>query len=123
MTSFRADGECIVIPFRPRPQSAGLTSRDRIEVGRWRDGARQFGYDRLVIHEREYFDPPDTDSFLSIYRSGEPWSRWGIARRGPSLMAWCSATGADLGPFASISDAMMALLPAASVRSPVSAVS
>jgi hypothetical protein len=123
MIRLRSEAECIIIPFPPRPPLAGLTSRDRIEVWRWQEEARQLGYDRLVIHDREPFDPPDTDSFLSIYRTGESWSRWGVSRRGSSVLAWCSKTGADLGPFASVSEALMAILPGSPVRRPVSAVS
>jgi hypothetical protein len=39
------------------------------------------------------------------------------------IQAWCSKTGADLGPFASVSDALLAILPLSPVRRPVSAVS
>jgi hypothetical protein len=115
--------ECIIIPFPPRPPQAGLTARDRIEVGNWREDARQLGYDRLVVYSREAFDPPDTDSFVSIYRAGEAWSSWGLTRRGSTIQAWCGKTGADLGPFASISDALLAILPMSPVRRPVSAAS
>jgi hypothetical protein len=123
MMKLRSEAECIIIPFPPRPPLAGLTSRDRIEVWRWHEEARLLGYDRLVIHDREPFDPPDTDSFLSVYRAGESFSRWGVSRRGSSVLAWCSKTGADLGPFASVSEALTALLAPSPVRLPVSAVS
>ena len=113
MLSLPSEVECIIIPFPQRRQPSGLTSRDRIEVGNWREGARQHGYDRLVIHDRESFDPPDTESFLSIYRAGDPWSRWGLTRHGSTVSAWCSTTGADLGPFNSVSDALKTILPAA----------
>jgi hypothetical protein len=101
--------ECIVIPFVQRQQVAGLTARDRIEVARWRHDAQRLGYDRLVIHEREWLDPPDVGSFLSIYRMGEPWARWGLTRKGMSVLAWCSLTGDDFGPFVSVSDALLTL--------------
>jgi hypothetical protein len=116
MISLQTDVQSQIIPFLQRPPIAGLTSRDRIEVGHWREDARQFGYDRLVIHEREYFDPPETGSFLSVYRAGEVWSSWGVTRRGAMVQAWCCKTGDDVGPFASISDALMHLLPAAAGR-------
>ena len=116
MVSLASDVECIIIPFPQRRQASGLTYRDRIEVGNWQEGARRYGYDRLVIHDRESFDPPDTESFLSIYRAGDAWSRWGLTRHGSTVSAWCSNTGTDLGPFTSVSDALMAILPAASPR-------
>jgi hypothetical protein len=124
MTSLHTDVQCQIIPFPQRSPLVGLTSRDRIEVSNWHEDARQLGFDRLVIHERESFDPPETGSFLSVYRTGQAWSSWGIMRRGASVQAWCSKTGADVGPFPSISDALMHLLsPAATLRPAVSAVS
>jgi len=122
MIRLRSEVECTIIPFPKRPASAGLTSRDRIEVGRWEEEARLLGYDRLVINDREAFDPPDTDSFLSIYRAGDSWAAWGVARRGGNIVAWCGKTGADLGPFVSVSEALTAILPVP-VRRPVSAAS
>jgi hypothetical protein len=109
MVSVLSEVECIVIPFVQRTPVAGLTSRDRIEITCWQQDARRLGYDRLVIHEREWFDSPDVGSFLSIYRMGEPWARWGVARRGMSILAWCSLTGDDFGPFVSVTDALLTL--------------
>ncbi len=100
-----------VVPFERRPAiGARLSMRDRMEVTTWAESARARGYDRLVIHERTSSDPEDVDSFLSIYRRGECWSRWNVARRGASVLAWCSVSGADLGQFASVSDALGSLL-------------
>jgi hypothetical protein len=123
MVSLRSDVECIVIPFVQRVHVAGLTARDRIEVARWQQDAHRLGYDRLVIHEREWFDPADVGSFLSIYRAGEPWARWGITRKGMSVLAWCSLTGDDFGPFVSVSDALLTILSVPSLRSAVYAAS
>jgi hypothetical protein len=107
-----------VIPFAPRAAGVGgtaltgarLSMRDRMDVTSWQEPARACGYDRLVIHERTPCDPPDIDSFLSIYRHGESWSRWGIARCGASVLAWCSVSGKDFGRFASVSEALGSLL-------------
>jgi hypothetical protein len=123
MIRLRSEVECIVIPFPGRSPLAGLTSRDRIEVGRWQEEARLLGYDRLVIHDREKFDPPDTDSFLSVYRAGESFSCWGVSRRGNIMVGWCCKTGADLGPFGSVSEALTSMLAPSPVRLPVSAAS
>ena len=116
MVSLPAEAECMIIAFPQRRQMSGLTSRDRIEVRNWQEGARRFGYDRLVIHNREACDPPDVESFLSIYRAGDPWSRWGLTRHGSTVSAWCSTTGIDLGPFSSVSDALTTILPATNAR-------
>ncbi len=85
--------------------------RDRMEVAKWRENARNCGYDRLVIHERVAGDPPEVGSFLSVYRRGEPWSRWGVTRMGDGIVAWCCVTGTDVGRFATIEAALLALLP------------
>ncbi len=82
-----------------------------MEVHRWREQARSFGYDRLVIHERLAGDPPEVGSFLSVYRRGEPWSRFGITRVAGRVLAWCCRTGSDIGRFDSVSAALHALLP------------
>ena len=116
MVSLPSAAECIIIPFPQRRQASGLTARDRIEVGNWLEGARRFGYDRMVIHDREACDPPEVESFLSIYRVGDPWSRWGLTRHGATVSVWCSTTGVDLGPFSSVSDALTAILPAACAK-------
>ncbi len=81
-----------------------------MDVTSWQEPAFAQGYDRLVIHERAPCDPPDVDSFLSIYRRGEPWSRWGVARYGASVLAWCSVSGMDLGHFGSVGEALGSLL-------------
>jgi hypothetical protein len=77
----------------------------------WREPAGRHGYDRLIVHERSPDDPPEVESFISLYQRGEPWARWGIARSGSSVLAWCSRTGADVGRFASVAEALAALLP------------
>ena len=77
----------------------------------WQEAARLHGFDRLVVHERSPDDPPDVQSFISLYRHGEQWARWSIARSGGSVLAWCSVTGADIGRFASVADALSALVP------------
>jgi hypothetical protein len=100
-----------IIAFRPAQTArAGLSLRDRMDVARWQEAASTRGYDRLVIHERAHFDPPDLDSFLAIYRRGDAWASWNVARNSAGVLAWCSRTGTDIGRFASVGDALDALL-------------
>jgi len=105
-----------IVPFvRPALGSAAesaarLSMRDRMDVADWREPARQLGYDRLVIHERGSLDPPDVESFLSVYRIGARWASWNLVRHGGSVIAWRSATGADAGCFGTVSEALRALL-------------
>jgi hypothetical protein len=106
-----AGGQANIVAFAPRAGgSARLSLSDRMDATTWLEQARRYGYDRLVVHERNPDDPPDIDSFLSIYRHGEVWARWGIARSGGSVLAWCSVSGADVGRFSSVADALSALL-------------
>jgi len=82
-----------------------------MEVALWQARLCHLGYDRVVIHERDHGDPPELESFLSIYREGEAFARWGVTRNGDSVMAWHSVTGADVGRFASVEEAFAALFP------------
>jgi hypothetical protein len=106
------DNAANVVPFATRQGSAArLTLSDRMDATTWREQARRYGYDRLVVHERSPDDQAEVDSFISLYRRGDVWARWGIARCGSFVIAWCSVTGADIGRFASVADALAALLP------------
>jgi hypothetical protein len=105
--------EADIIPF-PSPALRGnrLTIRDRIEVLAWVEAARRCGYDRVVIRERHPEDDPHIGDFLSIYRAGECWATWGVARQGRALRVWRCATGADLGDFPNTEAALAAILAA-----------
>jgi hypothetical protein len=91
-------------------QGTCFTARDRIEISQWRETARQAGYDRLVVHHRDAGDALDVGSFLSVYAVGSAWSRWGFARRGEVVVAWCALTGADIGEFPSLAKALQTVL-------------
>src|SRR5579864_2490007 len=97
-----APAEPNVIPFPAVGlRQNRLTMRDRIQVLAWVERARGLGYDRIVIRDRHPQDDPHIGDFLAIYRSGEPWAAWGVARHGPFIRVWRCATGADLGEFRS----------------------
>jgi hypothetical protein len=93
-----------------------LTPRDRIEVTRWQERARKSGYDRMVIHDRDALDDMDVGNFLSVYRSGEAWSRWGFVRDGAIIRSWCCLSGADVGEFENLSDSLEAVLVGSAVK-------
>ena len=106
-----------VIAFFPRAalsvsasDASCLTPRDRMEATGWHDAARVAGYDRLVIHNRDCGDAQEVGSFLSVYRRGESWSRWGFARDRGKIRAWCCLSGADVGEFASLGEALASVL-------------
>jgi hypothetical protein len=71
----------------------------------------------MVIHDRDEGDACEVGNFLSVYRCGQAWSRWGFARAGRAIRAWCCLTGADVGQFACLDDALAAVLEAAPVSS------
>ena len=81
-----------------------------MDVSDWRDAARTAGYDRMVIHSRDYGDAQEVGDFLSVYRRGQSWSRWGFARQGRFISGWCCLTSMDMGRFDSLNDALGAVL-------------
>lgn len=108
----------VILPFTPRRQQGGFTVRDRMDISLWREHVRAQGCDRMVVHERTHTDPPEIESFLSIYRAGQAWASWSLARSGSCVLAWCSVTGTDIGRFASVADALATLFPGAGVGTP-----
>lgn len=111
MASFQSEVDNVVA-FRPRAAAVpGLTAADLAEAFQWREALTGQGYDRILVHEREFGDPPEFGSFLSLYRTGEPWARWSIARAGDNLTAWCCLTGADIGVFDSVTAALQVAIP------------
>ena len=93
----------------PANQSS-LTSRDRMDLANMRERAELAGFDRLVVHDRDHGDASDVGDFLTVYRGGEAWSRWGFARAGNTVRAWCSLTGVDIGEFRTLREAFGAVL-------------
>ncbi len=87
-----------------------FTPRDRMDISDWRDAAKMAGYDRMVIHDRDCGDAQEVGNFLSVYRSGECWSRWGFARQGSTIGSWCCLTSMDMGQFGSVHEALSVVL-------------
>ena len=90
--------------------NAALSFEDRLEIDRWRNHIKICGFGGIVVHEREESDPPEIESFAAFYRPGKLWSEFGLARCGREVLVWYSKGGADLGRFASISDAIASVL-------------
>lgn len=89
--------------------TARLSMRDRMDVLALRELARGLGYDRMVIHERQPGDPPELESVLGIYRRGEAWCAWWLARRGAEIRAWSGVHGTEAGPWPTLAAALAAL--------------
>lgn len=117
MKNFQSTVANVVALFPPnaaaRPaaeRDLGLSSRDKMDVAKWRDIARMAGFDRLVVHDREYGDSASFENFLSVYRAGEVWSCFGFVRQGNIVRAWSSLTGAELGEFPDLATAFACVL-------------
>ena len=83
-----------------------FTMRDRLELERWTEIARQRGFDRPVLHERLEGDPADVGNFVAVYAEGCCWASWGLSRRQNGIVAWDSVSGLDRGRFRSMHDAL-----------------
>ena len=102
-------GEVIAFPSH-RTAVSRFTLQDRLEIVRCAAALGSAGGDRLVIHDRLPTDPPEIGDWLSIYRPGEIWACCGIARQRGRILAWSSVTGEDVGPFATLREALQAML-------------
>lgn len=112
--------EAAIIPFPPVGlRQNRLTIRDRMRALAWAETVRALGYERVVIRERHPQDEPHIGDYLAIYRAGEPWAAWGVARHGGRLRVWRCATGADLGEFGSIDEALEAIIAATAMPPPL----
>jgi hypothetical protein len=86
-----------------------FTTVDRQEALFWARGVAGL-WCRLVI----YADPAEDEEigdFVSIYRLGQSWASWGLARRNSQILLWRSDHGVDLGSFPSVAEALQAILP------------
>ena len=93
-----------------QPSASRLTPQDRMQINAWQDAARASGYDRMVIHDRDAGDACEVGNFLSVHCSGQAWSRWGFARNRSRIDVWCCLTGADIGAFATMAEALQRVL-------------
>jgi hypothetical protein len=98
----------------PRGNAAAnsLTMQDRQDVSNFREQAERAGYDALMIHTTVANECPGTIDYVAAYRPGEAWSSWGFARDGNLICAWNALNFEDLGPFASMGQALESVLKA-----------
>ncbi len=95
-----------------------LTLRDRMELDRWSDVARGRGAGRLVLHERLESDPLEVGNYVAVYAGDGGWASWGLSRRLGGIVVWDSVSGADIGRFASMHEALLWVLEAIPGRRP-----
>lgn len=101
-----AEGATILAFVRPPPNPAGLNVRERIAALRWADAARPYGVRAVRIHDPEPGDDPGIGGFLLIYRDDPHWATWGIAAGGGRYEVWRPASGATVGRFATLTEAL-----------------
>ncbi len=96
-----------ILPFMPRRGVENrLTAQDRIDALVWESTVDPASCGRMIIHHRQHNDDPEIGDFISIYRQNSSWATWGVARRGAVVSLWRCATGADLGEFATVREAL-----------------
>jgi len=97
-----------VLPFVRRAPivQAGLTVRERIAALQWADAARPYGVRAVHIHDPEPGDDPNVGSFLLIYCDNALWARWGSSVGGGRFEVWRPASGATVGRFATLDEAL-----------------
>jgi len=99
-----------ILPFKPRQLVDNrLTAQDRIDALIWESTADTINCGRMIIHHRQHNDDPEIGDFISIYKQNSNWATWGVARRGRVVSLWQCATGADLGEFETMREALASI--------------
>jgi len=102
----------MIMPFpTPKPRPNRLTVADLQDAEDWASGLSKL-WCKLVVYESPAHDEEIGD-FISIYKLGQSWASWGVARRGGSIVLWRADCGSDLGIFSRMRDALDAILPSA----------
>ena len=95
--------------FPDRADRRRFTVRDKLDL----DGAGQ----RIGEAGFRYVTGRDTEGlrhdFIQLVPSGEALPAWTFVRDGPAVRAWRGTSGADLGVFTTLADALNAALAAA----------
>lgn len=87
----------------------GFNSRDLIALTCWMQQADVHGYRRVLIEGGA--DEAAEGGYVLIYAPGRDWASWGLAREGAEVMVWHCGTGADLGRFTTMFEALQRLPP------------
>jgi hypothetical protein len=105
-----ASGGGVVIPFiRRPPHPLSLTVSERIQTLRWADAARASGVREVRIHEPEPGDDPAVGGFVLVYEGTDLWAAWGIAARAGSFEVWRPGSGATVGCYRTLREALQAI--------------
>jgi len=103
-------GGAVVLPFvRRPPHPLCLTVSERIQTLRWADAARAYGVREVRIHEPEPGDDPAIGGFVLVYEQADLWAAWGIAARPGSFEVWRPGSGATIGWYRTLREALHAI--------------
>ncbi len=100
-------------PPAPRP---GFRSHDLIALACWVRRADAHGYRRTLLEDGTSDGEPEEGAYVLIYPPSSDWASWGVLRDGAEIVVWHCGTGADLGRFASMLQALESLPPVRPVR-------
>ena len=99
-----------IIPFLSgRPAIGRLLTRDKIEICRWETICEHPGICRVVLYEGINAGDQCDNDFVLVYGPVTSWARWGLTRGRAGVLLWECASGADLGVFATMSEALVEL--------------
>ncbi len=93
--------------LQARTKPYKLLAVDKIDICRWEAEGGAPGVSRIAIHEGDGACEGDADVAL-LYAPGVEWARWGVARRGGSILLWQCRDGQDLGLFDTMREALNA---------------
>jgi hypothetical protein len=105
----------------PVTNQHGFTSRDLIALTCWMQRSTDHGYRRIVLEDGSGEGGPEEAAYILIYTPGHDWASWGIARGPIGLVIWHCGTGADLGRYETMLEALESLPPVAVKAAPANA--
>jgi len=101
-----------IVPFRALTRIGNrLTARDRIAALSWAEQVELHGYARIVIDTAGELSGHEPGDFMLIYPRDAVWARWGIGCGSQGLTLWHAASGATMGTFATMDQALAAVPP------------
>ncbi len=106
-----ADARIVRLPLPPARLPRPFTTADRLALADWQNRGAS-GYARVLIEDGRPGTLPDCGAYALVYRPGTSWACWGLTRRlgaAPGIMAWRCSTGATLGLYAMMDEALRAL--------------
>ena len=96
-------------PILLRQPEWRLTTRDLMALAEWIGHADTHGYRRLLIEAGDDTAEPEDGGYALVYAAGRAWANWGLARCETGIAVWHCGTGADVGCFRSMMEALESL--------------